>query len=386
MRKARLRAGVFLAPYHPVNESPTLAFERDLELVRHLDDLGFAEAWFGEHHSAAYEICGSPELMIAAAAQRTKRIRLGTGVVSIPYHNPLMVANRIAQLDHLTFGRLMFGAGPGLLASDAHMLGLDVNDSRNKLDRGLSVITRLFKGEWVTERYDGWYDLEEAHCQVQPMQESLELCVASAFSPSGGRLAAKYGAGMLFFTATVPGGFDALATNWAIACEQAQTHGNRMDVSAVRLVTDMHIAETREAAMAQARVGFELNRDYFRNQSASMKEARLDVPMEQLMEEGQIVVGTPDDAIAQILRLNERIPDFGCLLICEKNWASTEHQKRSYEMIARYVLPAINGDNAVRESSFRWANRNGRKFMDVMLAAAQKASGAAAQPPPAGVD
>jgi limonene 1,2-monooxygenase len=294
-------------------------------------------------------------------------------VVSIPYHNPLMVANRIAQLDHLTFGRLMFGAGPGLLAGDAHMLGLEVDASRDKLDRGLSVITRLLRGEWVSDRYEGWYDLTEAHAQVQPMQEKLELCVASAFSPNGGLLAAKYGAGMLFFTATVPGGFDALATNWSIASERAAAYGNRMDVSGVRLVTDMHIAETREAAMAQARDGFEMNRRYFINQSSSMKEARLDVPMEQLIEEGQMVVGTPDDAIAQIRRLDERIPDFGCLLICEKNWAAAHHQKRSYEMIARYVLPAINGDNAVRESSFRWANQHGKEFMDVMLAAARKA-------------
>jgi limonene 1,2-monooxygenase len=378
MRKARLRAGVFLAPYHPVDESPTLCFERDLELVRHLDDLGMAEAWFGEHHSAAYEIYSSPELMIAAAAQRTKRIKLGTGVVSIPYHNPLMVANRIALLDHLTFGRLMFGAGPGLLASDAHMLSLDVDDSRSKLNRGLEVITRLFKGEWVTDRYEGWYELNEAHAQIQPLQEKMEVCVASAFSPNGGALAAKYGAGMLFFTATTPGGFDALSTNWNIACEQAVVHGNTMDVSGVRLVTDMHIAETREAALAQARDGFERNRAYFLNQSSSIKEARLDRSMEDLIEEGQIVVGTPDEAIAQIMRLNERIPDFGCLLICEKNWAAPEHQKRSYEMIARYVLPAINGDNAVRQSSFRWANKHGKEFMDVMLDAARKAHGAAA--------
>ena len=93
---------------------------RDLELVEWLDQLGYDEAWIGEHHSAGFEIIASPELFIAAAAERTKHIRLGTGVISLPYHNPLMVADRIMQLDHKTRGRVMFGVGPGLLPSDAH--------------------------------------------------------------------------------------------------------------------------------------------------------------------------------------------------------------------------------------------------------------------------
>ena len=84
-----------------------------MQLIEILDGLGFHEAWIGEHHSAGKEIIASPELFIAAVAERTKNIRLGTGVVSLPYHNPLMVADRIIQLDHMTRGRVMFGAGPG---------------------------------------------------------------------------------------------------------------------------------------------------------------------------------------------------------------------------------------------------------------------------------
>jgi limonene 1,2-monooxygenase len=114
-----LQHGIFMAPYHDVDESPTIALRRDLELVGRLDGLGFKEAWFGEHHSTGWEVIGSPELMIAAAAEHTKQIRLGTGVVSLPFHNPLMVANRIIQLDHMTMGRVMFGVGPGLLPTDA---------------------------------------------------------------------------------------------------------------------------------------------------------------------------------------------------------------------------------------------------------------------------
>src|SRR5688500_13879820 len=95
-----LRFGIFLAPFHPVGQNPTLALERDLELIERLDQLGFDEAWIGEHHSAGYEIIASPEVFIAAASERTRHIRFYTGVVSVPYQHPPMVADRIMQLDH----------------------------------------------------------------------------------------------------------------------------------------------------------------------------------------------------------------------------------------------------------------------------------------------
>src|ERR1700741_4129744 len=120
----RLRHGIFMAPFHKMDENPTLLFQQDMQLIEWLDDLGFHEAWIGEHHSAGWETISSPELFIAAAAERTKDIRFGTGVISLPYHNPLMVANRIVQLDHMTMGRVAFGVGPGLLPSDALMLGI----------------------------------------------------------------------------------------------------------------------------------------------------------------------------------------------------------------------------------------------------------------------
>ena len=99
-----MRFGIFLAPFHPVGQNPTLALERDLDLICHLDRLGFDEAWIGEHHSAGYEIIASPEVFIAVAAERTKRIRLGTGVSSLPYHHPLMLADRMVPVSytHLT--------------------------------------------------------------------------------------------------------------------------------------------------------------------------------------------------------------------------------------------------------------------------------------------
>ena len=373
MRTVPLRVGMFVAPFHPLDESPTLALERDLALAQFADEIGFAEYWFGEHHTGAYELSASPELMIAAAAQRTKRIKLGTGVVSLPYHNPLMTANRIAQLDHLTFGRLIFGAGPGLLVSDAHMLGIDASNSRDKLERGLSIIKRLLAGEWVTEHYDDWYDLHDAHCQLLPYNPALETCVASTFSPNGGTLAARYDAGMLCLASTMMGGYDALTNNWQIACDTAMKMGRTMSPARIRCATDIHIAETRDKAMDEVRAGYERWLLYIKNQSEHLKESPAHRALEDLIESNEVVVGTPDDAVAQIRRLEEKVPGFGYVLMLDKNWSSQDCKKRSMEMMMRYVLPSINGDNRNRQKSFDWARENREGFIEVSQRATKRA-------------
>jgi limonene 1,2-monooxygenase len=372
LRKNKLRVGLFVAPFLPLNESTTLAYERDLQLAQFADELGLDEFWYGEHHSGGFENSPSPELMIAAAAQRTKRIRLGTGVVSLPYHNPLMTANRIAQLDHLTRGRLMFGAGPGLLTSDAYMIGLDARESRDKLDQGLNVIIRLLHGEWVTEQ-TGWYTLKEAHCQVLPFNPALEICVASMLSPNGGVLAAKYGAGMLCLAATLFGGFDALSTNWKIAQESAAKDGRSMSAACLRCVTDIHVAETREQAFAEVRAGYEPYRQYMLNQTAHIPDSPAHLSIEQLVERGDAVVGTVDDAIAQIRRLETKVPDFGCLLLFDRNWAGPEAKKRSLELLMRRVLPEINAENVNRAKSYQWAGERREFFQGIMMEGTQRA-------------
>src|SRR5580698_6169302 len=167
MLAPRLRFGAFIAPFHPIDENPTLAIQRDLELVEWLDQLGYEEAWIGEHHSAAYELIGSPEVFIAAAAERTKHIRLGTGVSSLPYHHPFMLADRINQLDHMTRGRTMFGVGPGALASDAFQMGIAPTRQRDMMDEALDVIVRLLRGEVVSKETD-LFKLINARLQMTP--------------------------------------------------------------------------------------------------------------------------------------------------------------------------------------------------------------------------
>ena len=372
MAEPMLRSGIFLAPFHPIEDDPTLAIRRDLELVEWLDKLGYEEAWIGEHHSAGFEIISSPEVFIAAAAERTRRIKLGTGVVSLPYHNPLMTANRIVQLDHMTMGRVMFGAGPGLLASDAMMLGIAPMDQRDRMMEALEVILRLFRGETVTEETD-WYTLKEAKLHLLPFTKPYpEVCVASTVTPSGGRAAGKYDLGMLCVAATQADGFNALDVNWRVANEIAAEHGRKMDPARLRLVGPMHIAETREEAMRNARFGFYKWFDYFqRINPARFANLPPGDPLEILVASGNIAVGTPEDAIALIDRLRAKQGAFGAFLQLAHNWANWEATKKSYELYARYVVPHFRKANLHRAQSLEWTTAHNQELVALSQAAAQ---------------
>jgi limonene 1,2-monooxygenase len=371
MTLTNLRHGIFLPPFHPMEENPTACLDRDLELIAWLDRLGFHEAWIGEHHSAGFEIIASPEIFIAIAAERTRYIRFGTGVVSLPYHHPLMVADRIIQLDHHTRGRVMFGVGPGLLASDAIMLGIDPMVQRDRMEEGIDVILRLFRGEVVTEKTD-WYTLVNARLHLPPYTKPHpEVAVVSSVTPSGGRLAGKYDLAMICVAATNPFGYDALASNWKIACDIAAEHGRSMDPQRLRLVGPMHLAETREQAWKNARFGFERYLNYLNNNQRRFNVPAGADPLQWFVDNKFGVVGTPDDAIALIERLYEKQGTFGVFLQQAHNWADWEQTKRSYELYVRYVMPHFSGNNRPRIASYAWCGEHRDEFGAKRQAAAR---------------
>ena len=367
----KLRFGAFIAPFHPLDENPTLAIQRDLELVQWMDQLGYEEAWIGEHHSAAYELIASPEVFIAAAAERTKHIRLGTGVSTLPYHHPMMLADRINQLDHMTRGRVMFGVGPGALVSDAFMMGIPVAKQRDRMDEALDVLVPLLRGEEVTHESD-WFSLVNARLQMTPYSRpSVEIAVASQVSPTGARAAGKHGAGLLSLGATTTAGFNSLAANWGIAEDIAKENGQTMDRSRWRLVGQMHIAETKDKAIEQVRFGLEKWIYYFK-EIANLPMVPDDFkgdPVEAYLALGQAVVGTPDDAIERLQQLVDESGGFGCFLLMAHNWARWEDTKRSYELIARYVVPHFQQLNVNRQASMDWVRSNKTEFTSQTRAA-----------------
>lgn len=369
-RPRPIRSGVFLAPYHPDDESPSLQFRRDLELAEHLDRLGFDELWIGEHHSASFESIASPELFIAAAAERTSRIRLGTGVVSLPYHHPLMVADRIAQLDHQTRGRVMFGVGPGQLPSDAHMMGIDVKDSRRRMAEALEVLIPLLRGETVTKKTD-WFELRDARCQLGSFSHPMvEMAVAAAVSPSGPRAAGKHGLGILSMAATSDQGFDVLPAHWAVCEDQAALHGQVVDRSQWRLVVPMHLAETRAQAEADMAYGLlKLVRYFEKLGGEDLAPIRtLEAAIEQWRERGltllgRAIIGTPDDAIARIRALERQSGGFGTILLLAHDCASPARSRESYELFSRYVVAGLRDENRGRVESLEWFQKHSKKIV-----------------------
>jgi limonene 1,2-monooxygenase len=366
MLRPRLRFGIFLAPYHPVNENPTLCLERDRELIEWLDELGFDEAWIGEHHSAGYEIIASPELFIADVAARTKHIKLGTGVVSLPYHQPMMVADRMLQLDHLTRGRAMFGVGPGLLPSDAMMLGIDPRRQRDMMNEALEVIVPLLRGEVVTKKTD-WFELRDAKLQLAPYtRPHIEMTIAASVSPSGPRTAGRWGMGMLSPAAMSQGGFSALAHHWGMVEETAREYGQSVDRSRWRVAGPVHIAETREQALADVKFGMAGFLYYFQKVVALPgipETGTVDECLDQMIGNGLIVVGTPDDLIQRIEALEQQSGGFGAFLVTAHEWANREATRRSYELIARFVAPHFQDGTAYTRRSMEWVQANRGPFL-----------------------
>jgi limonene 1,2-monooxygenase len=337
--------------------------DRDLELIQWLDYLGYDEAWVGEHHSAGWEIISSPEVFIGVAADRTRHIKLGTGVISLPYHHPLMVANRMAQLDHMTHGRVMLGVGPGALPGDAYMMGIDHSSQRERMDEALGTILRLFtETEPITYKSD-WFELNEAHVHLRPFQKPyMPIAVASVQSPAGVALAGKHGAAVL--TITVPrdpsAGPSDLSNLWAIAEESAAEHEQVVNRDDWRLVLPVHLAESREDALNEARMGAgRYLREYSENTNG--RQAGFDGPLEKIIdhmvETGAWIVGTPDDCIEGIKRLDEQSGGFGGFLVQTIDWAPRDRMLNSYELLARYVMPEFQGTSASTASSNLWATQ-----------------------------
>ncbi len=344
----RLQFGAFLAPHHPIGEHPMLQFRRDLDFVEHLDKLGYDEFWCGEHHSSGWEMIASPEMFLAAAGERSTRIKLATGVVSLPYHHPFHVAQRMVQLDYMTGGRVIFGSGPGALASDAHALGIDPMLLRDRQDEALGIIRRLFRGERVTVTSD-WFALQEAALQLLPLQEDLPCAVASQISPSGMTLAGKHGIGVISIGSLSEEGLNALATQWSFAEAAAAEHGQTVDRQNWRVLLSWHIADTRDQARAEARDGLLRHHNEYITATLQRPGARPFATADEAVDKtafapGAVAtIGTPDDLVARIKDVLAISGGFGTVVGFVHDWANPENTRRSWDMVARYVVPEING-------------------------------------------
>jgi limonene 1,2-monooxygenase len=354
-----MKFGIFLGPFHRHGQNPTLAIDRDLELIEWMDHLGYDEAWIGEHHSAGWEIIASPEVFIAAAARTTRSIKLGTGVSSLPYHHPLIVIDRMVQLDHMTRGRAMFGVGPGALTSDAYQMGIEAEEQRPRMEQSMAAIMALLRSDEPVTMKTDWFELRDARLQLRPYSDPcFHIAVASAFSPAGPVVAGRYGLGMLSVSAYAPGALTRMADQWKIAEDEAARNGQTMRREEWRLVLPIHIAETREQALDDVREGYaEWQAGYFQD-TLGQPGGEGSTDIEAVANRGGAIVGTPDDAIDAIHRLDELSGGFGGVLGMAHECANREKTLHSYELWARYVAPHFQGSADSTRASREWVRGN----------------------------
>jgi limonene 1,2-monooxygenase len=253
-------------------------------------------------------------------------------------------------------GRAMLGVGPGALPLDATMLGIEQASTRPRMAEALDAVMALLRGEEPVSMETEWFTLNEAMLHLRPFSRpELEVAVAAAVSPSGAKLAGRHGAGLLSVGATSGAGFDALRMHWQVMEEVAAEHGTTVDRRRWRLAGPMHIAPTREQAYRDVEYGLMDWAIYFQRVGAvpqlQIEGSTTRELIDAFVGEGLGVIGTPEDAVAQIARLQERSEGFGCFMLMGHDWADPRATALSYELFARWVMPEFQGTmDSVRRS------------------------------------
>jgi limonene 1,2-monooxygenase len=339
--------GAFCPPITRVDQNPTLALHRQLELCEWFEELGFDEFFFGEHHSGGGELITSPEIFIAAAAQRTQRIKLATGVTTLPYHHPLVVADRIVMLDHLTRGRLIFGAGPGSLVADAYRMGYDYQVNRSRYAEALEAVLLLLESEEPVNMETDWFTLRDARLQVNPYSyPRMEVSTVATVSPTGPKLAGKHGISLLSISASSPLGFEALQNTWSIVEEEAERHGKTVSREGWRLVSFYHLADSEAQARDDVKYGLRYLLEYLSKTTGVVEvtdPTDINRTVDELNATGLMVIGTPDMMVEHLKGFQEQTSGFGGFLGFAHEMADREATKRSHELLMRDVVPQIQG-------------------------------------------
>ena len=350
-----MKFSFFMMPVHHPRENPTLAFERDIELIHLADALDYDEFFIGEHHSGGWETMPAPEMALAMAAAKAHRIRLGTSVISLPFHHPFHVAERMAFLDHLTRGRAILGVGPCNLATDKKLFSITDDRLYPMMHEAIDVIVRLLEStEPISHRGEFW-SFEDLRLQLLSYQQPrMPLAIASSGTPANLELVGRHD--MLLLQPVgknLAAHYGDAKSQWARVEDAAAAAGRTADRGNWRLATAIHLAETRDRAWDEAAQGIMAEAEYF--SAIGLKPAYEEFPgqpfaeftPESCVERRDWIVGTPDDAIAWIEAKLEETGGFGGVMLTTHEWTDHENYRRTLDMFARYVMPHFRGSNRI---------------------------------------
>ena len=330
--------GLFLQPFHHPSDDPTAALERDLDLVVLLEELGFAETWIGEHHSTGWENIASPEAFIAAVAERTKRIRLGTGVVQLGLHHPLVALDRMIFLDHLTRGRVTFGMGiGGGIPSDLSVFGLTPEEAGRRMQESIEVMMQLLESSQPVSAETDWFTLDSAELQMRPYTEPHMRFAVASTDPRNVEFMGQVGGEVLVGPTPerVPDLLEQLEHG-------ATASGRTASRDQIKLSYVLHLAETTDEAVAGFREG--AIREFYEFQVAVNGRPEPDGSPDDWYRNyvASQIIGSPQDAVARIAEIEETSGGIGGLIFMTREWAGVEANRESWRMFAEEVAPRFD--------------------------------------------
>lgn len=377
-----MKFSFFMMPLHLPDENPSLSFKRDLDWINYAEDLGFDEFWVGEHHSAGWETIPSPEMFLAAASQRTSRIKLGTSMISLPFHHPFHVAERIAFLDHLTEGRVIFGIGRCSLPTDIKLFQIPFSDLQPMMEESLDIITSLLEKNEPLSYQGKYWNINEMYLQLKSYQQPrVPIAIACSGSERSLEYAGEKGLRALSL-ANPPGSHSVpLSRQWKVMSDASEKSGVEIHRNDWELVTYVYLADSKEQAWADIESGaFRDIREYFFNISDFARESyksfpeqeEQDITVESVANRRSWIIGTPDDAIEEIEKLDREAGGIGGLMITTHEWASDKKSKYSAELFARYVMPHFRGHT--KDLKLAW-ERTQQDFNDGKLSHASGKKG-----------
>ena len=357
-----MKLGLFMMPLHPPGRLHAETYDEDLETVVLADRLGYSEAWIGEHFLLPWENMPAPELFIARAIGETENIVLGTGVVLLALHNPVLEAHRLAMLDHLAKGRFYFGigAGGGPIDFETFVIDGDLGGPRERMTECVELIVRLWE-EGPFEHQGRFYNVGipedrtemELGFHMKPYQkphppiavagasvrsETLELAGEKGWWPlSGGLVHAS-----------------AIKNNWESVLTGAAKTGKEPSRRDWRIARDIFIADSSQEARDMALNGT-LARDFVEywkrligNGPRGLDTFKYDpsIPDEALTPEYMLehywIVGDPEECTQKIRDLYRDSGGFGTLLIQTTDWGrDNDKWHRCLELLATEVLPGL---------------------------------------------
>lgn len=350
-----MKFGFFSMPEIPPGENWTLSYDREIDRIIYAEKMGFDEYWVGEHHSAGREIVPTPELLLAKAAGLTHRIRLGTGCIGVPVHDPFQVAERLAFLDHLTHGRLNAGFGSVALMSDAVLYDIPSEDLRPRMYEAIETIQKfLTEDKPVGHKGNYWSYNNKREIQVKPYQEKIPVAIPAVTSLNNIRYATENGIYPLsnYPTPVHTRGETVLPSLYdqSVVIDEVAKKKN-VDPKELRknwrISRELYVSESREQAIKEIKVGFEDSYGYLKKNGFTVlwkthdEFKDEDATLEYMIESLPFIIGSPDDCIQQIKQLQDEVGEFGCLLINNRHWTTDDLWKRSMELFARRVMPAF---------------------------------------------